>query len=161
MRISLRWRSTVSEEAEPPIREFADRGVLWLLEPPRNLRDLLALVAHEIADRLDFDRAERINRSFIPEDLHKQEADLLYRVPYRKGKGKGEVWIYILLEHQSRPDRLMGFVCSPTWWLCGKRRSESTNGRRSRSRAGSCIRLCRWCSTPGRESGALPSASRR
>ncbi len=97
---------TTPEEQEPPIREFADRGILWLLESPQNLRDLLALIAYEIADRLDFSRAQRLNRSFIPEDLHKQEADLLYRVPFRKGKG--EVWVYILLEHQSKPDSLMG-----------------------------------------------------
>src|SRR5690242_10183281 len=96
----------MSEENEPPIREFADRGTLWLLESPENLRDLVRFLSAEIADRLDFGRAERINRSFIPDDLHKQEADLLYRVPFREGKG--EVWIYVLLEHQSRPDRTMG-----------------------------------------------------
>ena len=72
--------------SEPPIREFADRGTLWLLESPENLRDLLRLVAADIADKLDFARAERINRSFIPDDLQKQEADLLYRVPFQDGQ---------------------------------------------------------------------------
>src|SRR5579859_1784830 len=98
--------TAMPEETEPPIREFADRGVLWLLESPRNLASLVELIAAEIAQRLDFDRAERINRSFIPEDLHKQEADLLYRVPFKKEKG--EVWIYVLVENQSKPDRTMG-----------------------------------------------------
>jgi predicted transposase YdaD len=98
--------TAVPAETEPPIREFTDRGVLWLLESPRNLHDLVALLSHEIAEHLDFDRAERVNRSFIPEDLHKQEADLLYRVPFRKVKG--EVWIYVLVENQSKPDRTMG-----------------------------------------------------
>jgi flagellar biosynthesis/type III secretory pathway protein FliH len=65
----------VAKEEEPPIREFADRGTLWLLEAPQNLRGLLRLVAAEIAEPLDFARAERINRSFVPDDLHKQEAD--------------------------------------------------------------------------------------
>ncbi len=88
------------DEEEPPIREFADRGTLWLLELPENLRGLLQLVANEIAQRLDFSRAERINRSFIPDNLHKQEADLLHRIPYREGDG--EVWVYLLLEHQSK-----------------------------------------------------------
>jgi flagellar biosynthesis/type III secretory pathway protein FliH len=64
----------VPEETEPPIREFADRGVLWLLESPRNLHDLVALLSQQIAEHLDFDRAERVNRSFIPEDLHKRDA---------------------------------------------------------------------------------------
>lgn len=94
-------------ESEPPIREFADRGTRWLLDLPQNLRGLLRLAAADIADRLDFDRAERIERSFIPDDLQKQEADVIYRVPYRRGRGS--VWIYVLLEHQSRPDRRMGF----------------------------------------------------
>ncbi len=97
------------EEQEPPVREFADRGTLWLLESPENLRGLLQLVARDLAERLDFARAERINRSFVPDDLHKQEADLLYRVPFREDSGgAGEVLVYVLLEHQSRPDRAMG-----------------------------------------------------
>ncbi len=98
--------SETSGESEPPIREFADRGTLWLLEAPENLRGLVEIVAKTLADKLDFARAERINRSFIPDTLHKQEADLLYRVPYRDSKG--EVWIYVLLEHQSKPDKTMG-----------------------------------------------------
>ncbi len=105
---------------EPPVREFADRGTLWLLESPENVRGLLALVARDLADRLDFSRAERINRSFVPDDLHKQEADLLYRVPFREGSA-GEVFVYVLLEHQSRPDRTRtpkrpsrGGVCTPS-----------------------------------------------
>lgn len=93
-------------EHEPPIREFQGRGTLWLLESPENLRGVIAILAGELADRLDFARAERINRSFVPADLHKQEADLLYRVPFRGGKG--QVWVYVLLEHQSRPDRFIG-----------------------------------------------------
>jgi hypothetical protein len=68
--------------------------------------DLLAVIAQEIAQQLDFTRAERINRSFVPDSLHKQEADLIYRVPFHEGTR--EVWIYLLLEHQSRPDRAMG-----------------------------------------------------
>jgi len=95
-----------NEESEPPIREFADRGTLWLLEAPENLRGLVEIVAKSLAEKLDFSRAERINRSFIPDNLQKQEADLLYRVPFREGKG--EVWVYVLLEHQSRPDKTMG-----------------------------------------------------
>jgi len=96
----------MSDDTEPPIREFADRGVIWLLESTENLRGIVALLAKEIAERLDFSRAERLNRSFIPEDLHKQEADLLFRVPFRRGSG--EVWVFVLLEHQSKPDRAMG-----------------------------------------------------
>jgi predicted transposase/invertase (TIGR01784 family) len=95
------------EEMEPPIREFADRGTIWLLDMPQNLRGLLKLVAADLVDKLDFSRAERRNRSFIPDDLQKQEADILYKVPFHQGRGFA--WVYVLLEHQSRPDRTMGF----------------------------------------------------
>ena len=85
-------------DIELPIREFEDRGTLWLLESPTNLRDFLRLVAADIAEKLDFSRAARVNRSFVPSDLHKQEGDLIYSVPYLKGKST--VWIYVLVEHQ-------------------------------------------------------------
>jgi len=88
------------------IREFPDRGTLWLLESPENLREFIRLLGHELADRLDFVRAERINRSLVPADLHKQEADLIYRVPFL-ADGR-EVLIYLLLEHQSKVDRFIG-----------------------------------------------------
>lgn len=94
------------EDSELPVREFADRGVLWLLESPQNLHDVVRMLSTEIADRLDFSKAERQNRSFVPDDLHKQEADLLYRVPFVVEERS--VWIYVLLEHQSSPDRTIG-----------------------------------------------------
>ena len=42
------------EETEPPIREFADRGTLWLLESVENLAGLVRLLSAEIAEHLDF-----------------------------------------------------------------------------------------------------------
>jgi hypothetical protein len=94
------------EPLDYPIREFADRGAIWLLESAANLRDFVGILAADLAGRLDFGRLERINRSFVPDDLRKQETDLLHRVPYLDGTG--EVWVYLLVEHQSRPDPLMG-----------------------------------------------------
>jgi hypothetical protein len=90
------------------IREFPDRGTLWLLEDPVMLRDLLRLVEPGLADHLDFPRAIRVNRSLVPADLQKQETDLIFRVPFREPAPAGpEVWMYVLLEHQSKPDPLM------------------------------------------------------
>src|SRR5438105_3513795 len=100
-------KRSMPAETEPPVREFADRGTLWLLDLPENLRGLLKLVAADLVDKLDFSKAERLNRSFIPDDLQKQEADLLYKVPFQRGRGF--VWIYVLLEHQSKPDRTMAY----------------------------------------------------
>ena len=92
------------------IREFNNRGTLWLLEDPANLRDLLQILAPELAARLDITRAERVNRSFIPADLQKEESDLIFRLAYRNDDAEAgtSVLIYVLLEHQSRPDPLMG-----------------------------------------------------
>src|SRR5690242_4085343 len=90
------------------IREFNDRGTLWLLEDPTNLRDLLRILEPALAERLDFSRAVRENRSFVPADLQKRETDLLFRVPFSgQSRAGAEVWVYLLLEHQSRRDRLM------------------------------------------------------
>ena len=53
--------------------------------------------------QLDFDRAERIDKSFIDEAYQERESDLIYRIPL----GEEEVYIYVLLEFQSTVDRLM------------------------------------------------------
>lgn len=90
------------------IREFNDRGTLWLLEDPANLRDLLRILDPAIAGRLDVSRAQRVNRSFVPADLRKQESDLIFRMQFAApAEAHAEVWVYVLLEHQSRPDPWM------------------------------------------------------
>ena len=97
--------------ASPPPREFNDRSTLWLLEDPLNLRDLLKIHSPQLVEHLDFTQAQRINRSFIPADLQKEEADLIFRVPFllssMDGKEPLAVWIYLLLEQQTKPDATM------------------------------------------------------
>src|SRR5208337_3839217 len=108
------FKSTPSTQPNTPslevIREFNDRGTLWLLEDPVHLRNLLQILEPELAARLDIDHAERINRSLIPADLLKQETDLIFRIPFRTDSNEVgvAVLIYVLLEHQSKPDSLMG-----------------------------------------------------
>jgi predicted transposase/invertase (TIGR01784 family) len=55
--------------------------------------------------------------SFVDEDLRRSEADVLYEVEH--GSGEDSVWLYILLEHQSTPDRWMRFrllkYCCRIW----------------------------------------------
>jgi hypothetical protein len=90
------------------IREFSDRSTLWLLEDPANLRDLLRMLAPGVVAQLDFDHARRVNRSFIQPDLRKKESDLIFRVPLASGEDEHRnAWVYVLLEHQSVPDREM------------------------------------------------------
>jgi hypothetical protein len=116
------------------IREFNDRGTLWLLEDPANLRDLLRILEPALAERLDFARAQRVNRSFIPADLRKRESDLIFRMPFATSeKPSAEVWVYVLLEHQSRPDPWMPlrllFYMTHLWDL-QRRESEAVPGER-------------------------------
>ncbi|MBI1927808.1 Rpn family recombination-promoting nuclease/putative transposase [Candidatus Poribacteria bacterium] len=95
----------------PPIHDFLDRGIKWLLEFIPNLVGVMNLIAPNLAQRLDFDRVEHIPTSFIPDNLRQQESDLLFRVPFldpHTQQGR-EVWIYLLIEHQSTPDLSMGF----------------------------------------------------
>ena len=111
--------------SEPPvvppspyiIREFNDRGTLWLLEDPALLQDFLRILDASLAEELDFTQAQRINRSFIAADLQKSESDLIYRVPYRSGENA--VLVYVLLEQQTRTDDLMPFrllsYCTELW----------------------------------------------
>src|SRR5882762_9025508 len=80
------------------IREFNDRGTLWLLEDPSSLQEFLRILDASLAEELDFTQAQRINRSFIAADLQKLESDLIYRVPYRFGQNA--VLVYVLLEQQ-------------------------------------------------------------
>src|SRR5438876_1763894 len=89
----------------PLIREFDDRSSLWLLEDPLLLRGLLQILDPHLVERLDFAHARRVNRSFIPADLQKEESDLVYSVPFH-GADRA-VWVYVLLEHQSKPDPVM------------------------------------------------------
>jgi len=53
--------------------------------------------------QLDFDRAEKVDKSFIDEAYQERESDVIYRVPL----GKDEIYIYVLLEFQSTVDQLM------------------------------------------------------
>ena len=92
----------------PPIREFSDRGTKWLLEFGENVEGLLQIVASDLVDQLDFSQLQQVNQSFIPDNLRKQESDVIYLVPFRSEE-LGDVWVYLLIEHQSVPSPVMGF----------------------------------------------------
>lgn len=105
-----RARSQPPAAAPESMREWEDRSAQWLFEDPENVGGLLQIQDPELAEQLDFTRAERINRTFIPASLRKKESDLIFHVPFRGDAVEGghEVWVYVLLEHQSEPDPLMG-----------------------------------------------------
>lgn len=93
------------------LRDFPDRAIRWLLESPDNVRGLLHVATPNLVDRFDVARLRSIPRSFVLESLRAREADCVFRVPFRTvvGAAEREIWVYILIEHQSDPDPWMAF----------------------------------------------------
>ena len=56
---------------------------------------------NRIAQHLDYSQPEKIDGSFIDEDLTGSQCDALFRVRTKTGK---PVYMYVLLEHKSTPD---------------------------------------------------------
>ena len=92
-----------------PIEHFPDRGTLWLFEDKEYVRDLVKILASELAVRIDFKRLTQVNRTFIPDSLRAQESDIVFTAPFQTESGTDELLIYILIEHQSTVDPIMGF----------------------------------------------------
>ena len=91
------------------LAHFADRSARGLLITPENVRTLVELVSEQIAAFLDFSQLTALNRSFLSQTLREQEADLVFRVPFRDPSLGEEMLIHILIEHQSSVDKQMGF----------------------------------------------------
>ena len=92
-----------------PIEPFPDRSTRWLFEDKEYVRDLVEILASELAAHIDFSRLSQINRSFIPDTLREQESDMVFTAPFQTESGTDELLIYILIEHQSTVDPIMGF----------------------------------------------------
>lgn len=89
------------------LHPFWDRAIRFLLGRPAHLAAIIRLARPELADRLDFEHLERLDRSFVLEDYRQREADLLARLPYRSQEQERDVLIYLLVEHQSTVDAWM------------------------------------------------------
>jgi len=89
-----------------PVREFADRGIKWLLESPENVSGLFQILDITLSKKIDFSRLRDEKKSFILDNLRQQESDLVFTAPFLDEEvgTEGEVLIYILIEHQSEPD---------------------------------------------------------
>ncbi len=91
-------------------RQFAENGMKLLLENSQNVGDLLALTAADIVKLIDLSRLKPIQTTFVQRDYRHVESDVVLVAPLRRTKGKPsprKLLIYILIEHQSEPDRLM------------------------------------------------------
>jgi predicted transposase/invertase (TIGR01784 family) len=71
----------------------------------------------EVSQALSWSTLTLLEGSFVDEDLRASEADFLYEI--ERLSGEESVWIYVLLEHQSTPDRWMRFrllkYCCRIW----------------------------------------------
>ncbi len=91
-------------------RHFPENGMKLLLEDPRNVRDLLRLRAGRLASLIDFERLKCDSTTYVERDYRHIEADVVLRGPLQRRRGertRQTVLVYILIEHQSEPDRLM------------------------------------------------------
>ena len=74
-------------------------------------------LSEEVGQGLNWSTLKLVEGSFIDEDLRESEADLLYEVEHVSGNAS--FWLYVLLEHQSTPDRWMRFrllkYCCRIW----------------------------------------------
>ncbi|MGG2142559.1 Rpn family recombination-promoting nuclease/putative transposase [Symbiopectobacterium sp. RP] len=69
-------------------------------------RDFLEIhLPPHLRERCDFSTLAMESGSFIEDDLRTQCSDMLYSVQTKTGKG----YIYTLIEHQSRPEKLMAW----------------------------------------------------
>ena len=78
---------------------------------------LRAHLTQEVSQALNWPTLRQLEGSFVDEDLRGSETDLLYEVAHVSGETS--VWLYLLIEHQSRPDRWMRFrllkYCCRIW----------------------------------------------
>jgi predicted transposase/invertase (TIGR01784 family) len=82
-----------------------DLGYRSLFSHPRLVEELVCeFVEEPWVVKLDFKTLKRVNVSYIAPRLRKREGDLLWKLRLRDGS---PVYVYILIEHQSRVDRFM------------------------------------------------------
>ena len=88
--------------------QFPDRSAKGLIRQREHLEALLRIVGKEIADALDFAGIEQLNRSFISDELRRQESDMIFSLPFGSPQTHPDIIVYLLIEHQSTVDRSMG-----------------------------------------------------
>jgi predicted transposase/invertase (TIGR01784 family) len=91
------------------------RAVLSDLAEARSF--LQTHLPQEVSQALRWSTLTLLESSFVDEDLRASEADFLYEV--ERVSNEDSIWLYVLLEHQSTPDRWMRFrllkYCCRIW----------------------------------------------
>lgn len=90
-----------------------DLGYRSLFSYPRLVEELVrGFVQEPWVEKLDFKTLKRVNVSYVAPRLKRREGDLLWKLRLQDGS---PVYVYLLIEHQSRVDRfmavrLMGYI---------------------------------------------------
>jgi predicted transposase/invertase (TIGR01784 family) len=88
-----------------------------LRDLPEATSFLQAYLAEDVSQRLNWSTLRLLEGSFVDEELRGSEADFLYEIEHVSGEES--VWLYMLVEHQSTPDRWMRFrllkYCCRIW----------------------------------------------
>ncbi len=90
-----------------------DEGYKSIFDHREVVRDLLIGFVHEDwVSKLDMSTLEKVSSQFISEELLKRDNDILWRVRY----GEDWIYVYILLEFQSTPNkwmalRVLSYIC--------------------------------------------------
>lgn len=88
---------------------YADKSARWLFKDKENVRGLVTILANDLVKYLDFDKLRIQNRSFVDDTLRDLQSDMVFTVPFKDTTDTNDLLIYILIEHQSTVDPLMGF----------------------------------------------------
>jgi hypothetical protein len=90
------------------VRQFKENGMKLMLEDPANVRDVLGLLDVAWLDGIDFSHLDQVKTTFIRRDYRHLASDLIFTAPLiGAGRSRRNLLIYLLIEHQSEPDRLM------------------------------------------------------
>ena len=76
--------------------------------PKHAAAELRCVLPEAACERLELGALEMLPASFVDEEMAHRHADLLFRAPIR-GDASERAYVYVLLEHQSEPDRLMAW----------------------------------------------------
>lgn len=81
-----------------------DTGYKLLFSHPRMVRDFLeGFVSGDWLGKLDLDSLEKMNGSYVSDDLRSRHDDAIWRVRW----GRDRIYLYLLLEFQSTVERFM------------------------------------------------------
>ncbi|ETX03656.1 MAG: hypothetical protein ETSY1_46570 (plasmid) [Candidatus Entotheonella factor] len=109
------------------IHQIHDKLVHRVLVNPESATDLLRRHLPEtVSQALRWNTLKQLDRSFVDEALRGTEADFLYEVEH--ASGSDSVWLYVLVEHQSAPDKWLRFrllrYCCRIWEMNRDRKPE-------------------------------------